>query len=96
MKMPLFVWDPDAPNERVRWIFGISVPVYVLVIVNHYAGWRLFGAYDRVVFGAVLFTSFLACTVLSVPWPEERERRPLSYWIVTALLMLTGLGILLI
>lgn len=95
MKRPLFVWDPEAPHDRSRRVVGYLLPVFVLVALNYYADWHLFRGYDHVVYGAALGCGFLAYSIFSVPWPADRPKRPLSDWLVTALLLAAGLGLLL-
>ena len=95
MKRPLFVWDPNAPHERARQIVGLLVPIFVFVAVNQYADWRLFAGYDQLVWGVALCIAFLAVSVISVPWPADRPKRPASDWLVIALLIAVGLGLLL-
>lgn len=60
-----YEWATRPPNVRERIIAGIWLAAMTTALANQYAGWRLFGPYDRqvaaglAVLGLVLFLRFL-------------------------------------
>ena len=52
--LPAFEWNPRPPSVRERVVCSIWLAAFVPVMVNYYAGWRLFGSYDKWVFGGLL------------------------------------------
>ena len=47
-------WDPRPPTTRERIVVGVWGAAFLLSVVNKYADWRLFGGYDKWVWGGLL------------------------------------------
>lgn len=47
-------WDPRPPTVRERIIAGVWLAAFLLAATNDYAGWRLFGGYDRWLLGGLM------------------------------------------
>lgn len=60
-----YEWTPHPPTIRQRVIAALFVVALLVASVSSYAGWRLFGDYDKkvaagiTVIGLILFTRFM-------------------------------------
>lgn len=46
-------WDPRPPNIRERIVAGIWLAAFLFAVADDYAGWRLFGGYDKWLLGGL-------------------------------------------
>ena len=69
LKRRAYEWDPRPPTVRERVIVGVWLAPFAVATANYYAGWRLFGAYDKWVFGGL----FLAGLFLLTRMPGVRR-----------------------
>ncbi|NIJ32084.1 hypothetical protein [Sphingomonas oligoaromativorans] len=60
-----YEWSPRPPNMRERVIAALLVAALVIAGASSYAGWRLFGDYDKAVaagitiLGVIVFTRLM-------------------------------------
>ena len=88
MRQRAYEWDPRPPTNRERIICGIWLLAFVPAMANYYAGWGLFGGYDKWVFGALMLGSLFLFARLPGVRRNQGAKRPLGYWLIL------GLGLL--
>ena len=50
-----YEWDPRPPTTRERAICAVWLVAFVLAAGSYYGSWRMFGDYDKWMFGGLLF-----------------------------------------
>jgi hypothetical protein len=53
MRRRTYEWDPRPPTLRERLLAGLWLAIFLPVQASWYAGWRLFGDYDKQVAAGV-------------------------------------------
>jgi hypothetical protein len=53
------VWHPSPPGNRERIIVGLCLVVLVAAYANIYAGWHLFGGYDKGVTAVIMIAGLI-------------------------------------
>ena len=64
-------WIPRPPNKRERVIAALLMAAIVVASVSSYAGWRLFGDYDKAV---TMGVAILAAIVITRLMPSVGRR----------------------
>jgi len=85
MKQRAYEWDPRPPTTGERIISGIWLLAFVPAVVSDYAGWRLFGGYDKWVVGGLLLAFFFLYVRLPGVRRVEGVKRPAYYWLIITL-----------
>ena len=62
LKRKTYEWDPRPPTVRERVIAGVWLAPFAIAMANYYAGWRLFGDYDKWVFGGLFLVGLFLLT----------------------------------
>ena len=57
-----YEWSPRPPTIRERVIAGIWLAPFIVALASYCAGWRLFGAYDKWVFGGLFLVGLFLLT----------------------------------
>jgi len=53
-----YEWDPRPPTTRERAICAVWLVAFVLAAGSYYGSWRMFGDYDKWMFGGLLLGGF--------------------------------------
>jgi hypothetical protein len=59
-----YEWSPRPPNTRERVISAVIVAALLIASASSFAGWRLFGDYDKAVAAGVTILGVIVFTRL--------------------------------